>query len=197
MSVGAAGAERQIQNVAAGVLTATSTDAVNGSQLYAAATATNTAATGAANGLGGGAAWNAATGSWTGPTYNVQGNSYNNVGDALGAVNNNITNINNNINNLATATAGGLNSAYQQIQGNQREARQGIAMAAAIAQAPMPSAPGKTSWKFNNAIYKNYGATSIAVSHRLPTQVPMAVTAGVAIGMRNSALVTGGLQGEF
>jgi hypothetical protein len=32
VSVGAAGAERQIQNVAAGVLTATSTDAVNGSR---------------------------------------------------------------------------------------------------------------------------------------------------------------------
>nr|WP_244125612.1 YadA-like family protein [Burkholderia gladioli] len=35
VSVGAAGAERQIQNVAAGQLSATSTDAVNGSQLFA------------------------------------------------------------------------------------------------------------------------------------------------------------------
>ena len=34
-SVGRAGAERQIQNVAAGLLSSTSTDAVNGSQLYA------------------------------------------------------------------------------------------------------------------------------------------------------------------
>jgi len=33
--VGSAGQERQIQNVAAGVVSATSTDAVNGSQLYA------------------------------------------------------------------------------------------------------------------------------------------------------------------
>ncbi|MFC0322437.1 YadA-like family protein [Gallibacterium melopsittaci] len=33
-SVGAAGKERQIQNVAAGVISATSTDAINGSQLY-------------------------------------------------------------------------------------------------------------------------------------------------------------------
>ncbi|WP_200934274.1 YadA family autotransporter adhesin, partial [Variovorax sp. Root318D1] len=39
VSVGSAGAERQVTNVAAGQLTATSTDAVNGSQLYA----TNTA----------------------------------------------------------------------------------------------------------------------------------------------------------
>ena len=35
VSVGSVGAERQIQNVAAGQLSATSTDAVNGSQLYA------------------------------------------------------------------------------------------------------------------------------------------------------------------
>ncbi|MDQ7306475.1 outer membrane protein assembly factor BamE [Stenotrophomonas sp. Sm3119] len=35
VSVGAVGAERQVQNVAAGRLSATSTDAVNGSQLYA------------------------------------------------------------------------------------------------------------------------------------------------------------------
>ena len=39
VSVGAAGAERQIKNVAAGRISATSTDAINGSQLYA----TNTA----------------------------------------------------------------------------------------------------------------------------------------------------------
>ncbi|RDJ19613.1 hypothetical protein DWF00_19750, partial [Bosea caraganae] len=36
-SVGAVGAERQVQNVAAGAVTATSTDAVNGSQLYSVA----------------------------------------------------------------------------------------------------------------------------------------------------------------
>ena len=35
VSVGAVGKERQIQNVAAGVISATSTDAINGSQLYA------------------------------------------------------------------------------------------------------------------------------------------------------------------
>ena len=34
VSVGTAGSERQIQNVAAGQITKTSTDAVNGSQLY-------------------------------------------------------------------------------------------------------------------------------------------------------------------
>ncbi|MBR8033712.1 ESPR-type extended signal peptide-containing protein [Burkholderia vietnamiensis] len=41
VSVGSAGAERQIQNVAAGRVSATSTDAVNGSQLYSVASILN------------------------------------------------------------------------------------------------------------------------------------------------------------
>ncbi|HWW06208.1 YadA family autotransporter adhesin, partial [Collimonas sp.] len=43
VSVGAAGTERQITNVAAGRITATSTDAVNGSQLYSVASGLGTA----------------------------------------------------------------------------------------------------------------------------------------------------------
>jgi len=46
VSVGSAGAERQIQNVAAGQISATSTDAVNGSQLYATNQAINNIQTG-------------------------------------------------------------------------------------------------------------------------------------------------------
>ncbi|VWC36199.1 hemagluttinin domain-containing protein [Burkholderia lata] len=46
VSVGAAGAERQVTNVAAGRVTATSTDAINGSQLFATNTAVNTLSTG-------------------------------------------------------------------------------------------------------------------------------------------------------
>ncbi len=42
-SVGAAGAERQIKNVAAGEVSANSTDAINGSQLYAVADVLNQA----------------------------------------------------------------------------------------------------------------------------------------------------------
>ncbi|OJA95744.1 hypothetical protein BGV51_26380 [Burkholderia ubonensis] len=45
VSVGAPGAERQITNVAAGQVTATSTDAINGSQLYATNTALDSLST--------------------------------------------------------------------------------------------------------------------------------------------------------
>lgn len=107
LSIGDANAERQIQNVAAGVVSATSTDAVNGSQLYAVGTAVNTGLSGAAGGLGGGAAWNPATGTWTAPSYNVNGTAHNNVGDALGAVNNSANNL-----GVSTAAALGGGSTY-------------------------------------------------------------------------------------
>jgi autotransporter adhesin len=51
LSVGAPGAERQITNVAAGRVTATSTDAVNGSQLYTTNTAINSLSTSTSTGL--------------------------------------------------------------------------------------------------------------------------------------------------
>ncbi|CAB3750285.1 hypothetical protein LMG29660_01229 [Burkholderia puraquae] len=71
LSIGRAGAERQIVNVAAGTQT---TDAVNVGQL-----------TGVTNALGGGAGVGA-DGSVTQPTYSVGGKDYNNVGDALDAI---------------------------------------------------------------------------------------------------------------
>jgi len=56
VSVGSAGKERQIQNVAAGVISATSTDAINGSQLHATNNYLSNLAGGVKNVLGGDAA---------------------------------------------------------------------------------------------------------------------------------------------
>ncbi len=66
VSVGAAGTERQIQNVAAGVISATSTDAINGSQLNSVVTGVNNLGTTTASTLGGGATYSPATGNITG-----------------------------------------------------------------------------------------------------------------------------------
>ncbi|EXI61396.1 ESPR-type extended signal peptide-containing protein [Mannheimia granulomatis] len=97
VSVGSAGKERQIQNVAAGQISATSTDAINGSQLYMAMNATNNLANSTASNFGGGSVVNP-DGSVTQPKYNVTnaagtqyGNTATNVGDA-------ITNLNNYVN---------------------------------------------------------------------------------------------------
>ena len=56
VSFGAKGYERQLKNVAPGAITATSTDAINGSQLYALHAGSGNIAKAVANALGGGAA---------------------------------------------------------------------------------------------------------------------------------------------
>src|SRR5690606_18529928 len=75
ISVGAAGAERNIVNVKAG---ANDTDAVNVSQLRTLGEQT-------AAGLGGGSAYTVG-GGLTAPTYNIDGTDYSTVGDAFEAV---------------------------------------------------------------------------------------------------------------
>ncbi|WP_428480632.1 beta strand repeat-containing protein, partial [Pseudomonas chlororaphis] len=90
-----AGTAVKLTNIAVGVLNATSTDAVNGSQLFA--TSQNTASA-----LGGGASVNAATGAWTAPSYSTNSISVtgsntgslvsNNVGAALTNLNTSLTN---------------------------------------------------------------------------------------------------------
>jgi trimeric autotransporter adhesin len=86
VSVGSVGNERQIQNVGAGVLSQTSTDAVNGSQLYTVKTGVDALGNSTAANLGGGAAYDANTGKVSSPTYNVYGANANNVGAAINAL---------------------------------------------------------------------------------------------------------------
>lgn len=85
VSIGTAGNERQVQNVAAGRVSAASTDAINGSQLYATQVAVGNMAVSVATHLGGGAVVNA-DGSIGAPVYTIAGTDYNNVGDALAAI---------------------------------------------------------------------------------------------------------------
>jgi len=84
VSVGSAGSERQITNVAAGRITSTSTDAINGSQLYATNAVLGNVAKSVVNNLGGTTVLNV-DGTITGATYNVAGNKYTTVYDAIQA----------------------------------------------------------------------------------------------------------------
>ncbi|HBD2313801.1 TPA: YadA-like family protein [Escherichia coli] len=72
-------ATSKITNVTAGAISATSTDAVNGGQLYGLSSTV-------ADYFGGGATVSD-TGVFTGPTYSINGTDYNSVGDALAAIN--------------------------------------------------------------------------------------------------------------
>jgi len=99
VSVGSAGAERRITNVAAG---SAATDAVNVSQLMSEDAKVNAEGASTASALGGGSTYNATTGEITNPAYSIGGSTYNNVGSALtnldGRVANN-TDVLNNITN--------------------------------------------------------------------------------------------------
>jgi trimeric autotransporter adhesin len=85
VSIGAVGAERQLQNVAAGAVTATSTDAVNGSQLFSLAVAGNATGDTVAAALGGGAVYTPGSGV-SAPAYQVYGSTQASVGAAIAAL---------------------------------------------------------------------------------------------------------------
>jgi hypothetical protein len=77
-----------------------------------------------------------------------------------------------------------------------REAREGAASAMALSTAPMPSAPGRTSWTVNAAEFHGQPGGGGSVAHRLVTSARFAVTAGFAFsGASNGGRV--GFSGEF
>lgn len=171
----------QIKSVGAGTVSASSTDAVNGSQLYAVQqTAVGSSAEiggGAAAALGGGASFSGGT--FTGPTYNVAGGSFSDVGSALDALD---------------AVDFELE---RDIKRNRREARRGIAAATAIGDAPMPSAPGRTAYVANIAHYRGETAFGASIAHRFNTDAPFALTAGVSHAGKKDTIVKAGVAGEF
>ncbi|EPS2512182.1 hypothetical protein ACVCSR_005112, partial [Escherichia coli] len=122
LSIGDTGKERQLQNVAAGRISETSTDAVNGSQLFA----TNSALTQIGNSISqvsnnisdiavflGGGATITPDGSFKAPAYQIQGCGRSTVGDALAVLDTsvtantgNITTLQNDVNNISSGSVG-------------------------------------------------------------------------------------------
>ena len=80
---------------------------------------------------------------------------------------------------------------------NRREARQGIAAAMAMDTAPMPSAPGRTSWAMNTAAFKSEFAGGFSFAHRLNTARPFAITGSYGNSGGNTHGGRVGLAGEF
>ena len=151
VSVGSVSGERQIQNVAAGQVTRASTDAVNGSQLFA-------------------------------------------TNQAIDRTNQVVATLGQSLDALAV----GVNQLSNRVGVVQKEARGGIAAAVALVNAPMPSQPGKTSWAGNVAKFRDQYAMGVSFSHRLNSNIPLAMTAGFAYTPGTSD-VTGrfGMAGEF
>ncbi|CAK1314203.1 hemagluttinin domain-containing protein [Burkholderia pseudomallei] len=121
VSVGAASGsmifQRQIQNVAPGVISASSTDAINGSQLYAVAGGTDNLGQSVASALGGSAAFSPANGQITGTSFVIQGAPYATVNDAFAAADTAITTNRTQLVNLTTGITGGTIGLLQQTGG--------------------------------------------------------------------------------
>ncbi|AGK46483.1 hemagglutinin family protein [Burkholderia thailandensis MSMB121] len=121
VSVGAASGviifQRQIQNVAPGVISATSTDAINGSQLYAVTGGIDNLGRSVASALGGSATYNAANGQITGTSFVIQGAPYTTVNDAFAAADTAITTNRTKLVELTTGIADGTIGLLQQTDG--------------------------------------------------------------------------------
>lgn len=96
VAVGNATTQRKITFVGSGAINSTSTDAVNGAQVYAVSQSVATR-------LGGGATVNA-NGTVNAPSYSVGTGTYNNVGSALQALDTSITDLSTTITTLDTDT---------------------------------------------------------------------------------------------
>ncbi|WP_374297443.1 hypothetical protein, partial [Sphingomonas sp.] len=61
----------------------------------------------------------------------------------------------------------------------------------------MPSEPGRTSWVANTAVFRGEVGFGGAVAHRLNTDMPLAITAGVAYARGGNTTARFGMAGEF
>jgi trimeric autotransporter adhesin len=123
-----------LHNVAVGQVNATSTDAINGSQLYASSSSV-------ASALGGGSTVTS-SGAISAPTYNVGGTNYNNVGSAISALDNRFSGIDNSIADL-----------QNQVSTNYKKANAGISAAMAATALRYDDRPGKISTAAGIAAY--------------------------------------------
>ncbi|KXU87513.1 hypothetical protein CI15_15325 [Paraburkholderia monticola] len=104
VSVGSAGKERRVTNVAAG---SAATDAVNVSQLQSEAAKSNLTGASTAAALGGGSTYNPATGAITAPSYSV-GDAVTNLDDRVTANTTDITKLQTQVGDVGTQLSGAV-----------------------------------------------------------------------------------------
>ncbi|WP_228136147.1 YadA-like family protein, partial [Acinetobacter brisouii] len=179
-TVSVAGTEgnRTVTGVKAGTVSSTSTDAVNGSQLY-------TTNTNVATYLGGGSAVDATTGNVSAPTYSVAGGSYNNVGSALTAVDNRVANVEQNLEKAFTSTNNRINKVEKTLSA-------GIAATAALENAPYVA--GKFTYAAGASAYNGESAIGVTL-RRTADNGRWSMSGGVAAGSQGDPLFRVGISG--
>ena len=78
-----------------------------------------------------------------------------------------------------------------------RDNQQGIAAGLAMGSAPMPSAPGRTTYSFNLSTFRGEQAIGGSVMHRLQTDSPVAVSVGISYAGQQNNGARIGIAGEF
>jgi hypothetical protein len=75
--------------------------------------------------------------------------------------------------------------------------KQGIAAAFAMGHAPLPSAPGRTSYVLNGSTFRGEFAIGGSIMHRLNSDTPVAIGVGFAFAGEDNNGVRVGVAGEF
>ena len=167
-------AGHKIENVKAGDVSATSTDAINGAQLWKTSSSI-------ASHLGGGSSV-ASDGSVSAPTYAIRGGTYHNVGDVLSAVDTQFNNICNNFGNV-----------YNQMGDLRRDLKNVGALGSALsALKPMqydPLEPGQIMAGFG--AYKGEYALALGFAHYVKED--FMVHAGVSLTHHGESMANAGL----
>ncbi|WP_440465438.1 YadA-like family protein, partial [Psychrobacter sp. ASPA161_6] len=172
---------RTISGVEAGSVNATSNDAINGGQLYA-------ANTNVANALGGGSKVDS-SGNVTAPSYDVAGDSYNNVGSALQAVDTASLTRFDALNGKLDQAFGYTNDRIDKVE---REANAGIAAALSLESAPF--VPGKLTYAVGAGFHGGENAVGASL-RRTSDNGRWSLTGGVATASEGGASARVGISG--
>ena len=161
----------KITNVAPGTISSSSTDAVNGSQLWGAASSVATV-------IGGGSTVNE-DGSISAPSYVVGGTTYNTVGDAVSA----------------------LDSRFDSIRGGFDDLRDDLKLTSALSAAlaglhPIQYDPKEpTQFMASVGNYRDKWAFALGLAHY--TREDVMIHAGVAMSENSRAMMNAGLTWKF
>ncbi|MDS7945559.1 ESPR-type extended signal peptide-containing protein [Acinetobacter sp. V110_1] len=185
VNVSGTAGERTVTGVKAGAVTATSKDAVNGSQL-------NTTNQALVNYLGGGAGYDNITQSFSNPTYNVGDQSYHNVGDAIGALNQADQTLNTKIDNVSNKLEQAFYATNQRIDDVEKRANAGIAAAMALENAPFVA--GKYTYAVGAAYHGGENAIGVTL-RKTADNGRWSLTGGVAAASQGDPSVRIGISG--
>jgi autotransporter adhesin len=111
-----------------------------------------------------------------------------------------ITSINTQLAGIAADFAelqSGIDTLFDLRSRDRRDMKQGVAAAMSMAQAPMPSGPGRISYAINGATFRGEYAVGASLNYRLNTEAPVMFSVGASFaGNKNNGFRVG-VAGEF